>query len=304
MSADFFASADLNDDNELAPLQFTLDTQIGPGPYASVMQNILTRHCHEIRSNAETTVYQPIHQVSRKKLKELLTKRNNELFAFLQRPGRTPYPNGIAETIFRRYGHDIPSLQRNHISIARDLNLDISMNDTIQEIDQALQRSGGKSTSDLISQLRWCFSQYRALGEEVLRLEGQLSQKVEILDKLHQRLPLITSLSNNTALPHLIDAFGGYLDEVFQASKIEDIYKDLINTYKKWNILKEIISLQQAVTDINTREPMCGICIEEPVSTAIVPCGHTFCTSCARKLNINCYLCRGVIREKVRLYFN
>ena len=72
MSAEFFASADLNDDNELAPLQFTLDTQIGPGPYASVMQNILSRHCHEIRNSAETSVYSSIHQISRKKLKELL----------------------------------------------------------------------------------------------------------------------------------------------------------------------------------------------------------------------------------------
>ena len=161
-----------------------------------------------------------------------------------------------------------------------------------------------RTLTDLIGQLRWCFSQYRTLGEEVLRLEGQLAQKVEVLDKLHQRLPLITSLSNNTALPPLVDAFGGYLEEVFQSSKIEDIYKDLINTYKKWNILKEIVSLQQAVTDQNTREPTCGICIEEAVSTAIVPCGHTFCTSCARKLNINCYICRGPIREKVRLFFS
>jgi len=303
-AAEFYASADLNDDDELTPLQFTLDTSIGSGPYASVVQNIMTRHTQEIRTTAESSVYQTIHQINRKKLKEIITKRNNELFAFLQRPDRTPHPNGIAETIFRRYGHDIPSLQRNHISISRDINVDISMNNAIVEIEQGLTQAGGTNISSLTSQLRWCFSQYRMLGEEILRLEGLLSQKTDILDKLQQRLPLITSLSSNSQLPPLLDAFGNYIQEVFQASKIEDIYKELIATYKKWILYKEIISLQQSVSSPSSHEPTCGICLNEPVASAVVPCGHTFCASCARKLNMNCYICRSVIREKIKLFFN
>jgi len=36
---------------------------------------------------------------------------------------------------------------------------------------------------------------------------------------------------------------------------------------------------------------------------AIVPCGHTFCGGCAKKQNTNCYICRGQIRERIKLYF-
>jgi Zinc finger, C3HC4 type (RING finger) len=299
--SNFFSASDLIEDDELRTIDFSLDNSVAPGPYSSVLQNIFSRHCAEIRSHAESTL-SSIHQISRKRLKDTLVKQNNDLFGFLQRPDRTPHTTGIADAIFRRYGHDIPSLHRPIQPISRELNIDISMNTMLADIEQQLQRHGGTNILTLSAQLKWCFTQYRNAGEEILRLEAILTQKMEVLDKLHQRMPIISGLSSNDALPELIDSFSKYLEKTFQESKFEETYIQLAEVYKKWATLREIISLQQAVTD--TTEPTCSICLNEPIAFSVVPCGHTFCTGCSRKMNMNCYLCRGVIREKLKLYFN
>lgn len=302
----FFGATELVDDDD-RPLEFSLDAQAGPGAYSSALQNIFGRHCAEIRTQTDATIA-PLHQVSRKKLREIVSKQNNQLFSFLQRPDRTPHTNGIAEAIFRRYGHDIPSLHRGASQpISRELNLDVSMNSVTTDIETQLQRvtpQGQPLFNTLTIQLKWLFTQYKNLGEEILRLESILSQKIDTLDKLQQRTPVISSLTNNDALPELLESFGKYMEKAFQESKIEDTYKQLAETYKKWNVIREIISLQLATTDTSSSEPMCSICLTESVGFAVVPCGHTFCTTCSRKMNMNCYLCRGVIREKLKLYFN
>lgn len=302
----YFGAADLNDDDELRPLEFTLDTPVGPGPYSSALQNIFSRHCAEIRLQSDTSITS-LQQISRKRLRELVTKQNNELFGFLRHPDRTPHPTGIAEAIFRRYGHDIPSLHRGIQPISKELNVDISMNSTMTEFNTQMTRNVQESDgplTNLASQLKWVLTQYRHLGDEILRLETILTQKMEALDKLHQRMPIISSLSTNDALPDLLDAFGKYLEKTFQDSKIEGTYTQLAEAYKKWNILREIISLQQTITESGSIESVCSICLVDSVAYAVVPCGHTFCSGCSRKMNMNCYLCRGTIREKLKLYFN
>lgn len=301
--ADMYASADLNEEDEMRPLEFALEPPAIPGPYSSAIQNIFSRHCAEIRTQSET-VTGPIQNISRKRLKDLVTIQNNELFKFFQKPDRTPHPNGIAEAIFRRYGHDIPSLNRNITPISKDLNVDASMNHIIQDIDTQLQRHGGTTSISLVQQLKWVFNQYRTIGEEILRLESILSQKTEMLDKLQQRMPMITSLSNNDALPGLLESFSKYLEKSFQDSKFEDTYVKLAELYKKWSILREIISIQQSISQSDQNEPLCSICIQDSITHAIIPCGHTFCTTCARKINLTCYICRGTIREKIKLYLN
>jgi hypothetical protein len=103
-------------------------------------------------------------------------------------------------------------------------------------------------------------------------------------------------------LPELIDSFSKYTKEVFVTSNFENDYKELIELYKKWNIYKEIISYHHHFKT-ESEQPLCSICINETVSQVIVPCGHTFCSTCSKKQQISCYICRGNIREKVKLFF-
>lgn len=298
-----------NGDGYLMP-EINLDNPL-PGKYTTTVTNILSKHCSEVK-NASDEIVQSSISVSKKKLKELITKHNNEIFAFMGRPDKTPHMIGLAETIFRRYGQDIPTTIKGfnnttNTNILKDLNLDVSMSNLTTEFNEELKKlhiadeEGGLNL--FLKQIRWVGNQYKVIGEEVLRLETTLFEILDLLDKLHNRIPVITSLKSNEVLPELIDTFSKYTDSIFKSTKIEENYKELVEAYKKWNVCRQIVAFQHNFkTDNNC--PQCIICLTDPISTAIVPCGHTFCNNCVKKQNTTCYVCRGMIRERVKLYFS
>jgi hypothetical protein len=318
-----YASVNDLDEEELHPLDDTYlsgasltgmggGAGAGNGSYMITVNNILSRHSGEIRTAAEHAM-QPLHQIGRKKIKELVTRQNNTLFSFLQHPERTPGALGIAETLFRRYGHDAPQY-RGGSSISRELNVDISMTSVLQDVSSrlaavtaeaaaAITDASSNTLSVLSHQLRWIFLQYKATGEEVQRLEALLQQKTEMLDKLQKRLPLIMNLTSNSAYPPLLEAFNAYLEQAFQGSQIETTYKELMEAYKKWQVLRELVSLPAIANQNGSQEPTCTVCLTDAITHAIAPCGHTFCTQCVRRMAHQCYVCRGQAREKIKLYF-
>jgi len=272
------------------------------GKYTSTVTNILTKHCAEIRTECDEVV-PPLVAFSKKKLKDLIHKHNTEIFSFLAHPDRLPNLLTNAEIIFRKYGQEVPTIKGvpTH-QILRDLNVDASLDTVVGAIEHGVasqQATGPLAT--LLKQLRWLLQEYKNTGEEVLRLETTLFQKMEMLDKVHQRLPAIMNLTENRSLPSLIDAFSVYAKEAFQGAHLEENYKQLVEEYKKWNVCRQIISAQHAMRD--SPDPPCAICLLDTVSYAIVPCGHTFCSSCSKKQNTTCYICRGVIRERLKLFF-
>jgi hypothetical protein len=301
ISPEFASATWENGDGDTIP-EFSLDTQI-PGKFKSTVTNILSKHCSEVKASSDEIV-QPVINISKKKLKELVTKHNNEIFSFMARPDKTPHVIGLAETIFRRYGHEIPTIKgHSSTNVLRDLNLDASLCSVTAAFDEGLKKIQGEGgLDDFLKQTRWMFNQYKNIGEEVLRLETNLFQKIDMLDKLNNRIPMLTSLANNEALPELLDSFTKYADSVYKSSQFADNYKELVETYKKWNICRQIITLSNNFRS-ETHDPQCAICLTDPVTTAIVPCGHTFCGNCVKKQNTTCYICRGTIRERIKLFF-
>lgn len=267
------------------------------GKYKTSITNMLSNHYAEIKVNTDEVI-QPIINISKKKLKELVVKHNNEIFSFMTKSDKTvdklPKVISLAGTMIHKYGG----------GISKELNLDTSIIEIITELNDNLKKNivedGG--LDDYLKQTKWLFNQYKTIGEEVLRLETLLFQKVDLLDKLNSRMPLITSLENNEILPELINTFSKYVESVYKSINIEDTYKELIVAYKKWNIYRQTISHHSNFKN-ETQYPQCAICLEEVVMTAIVPCGHTFCGMCIKKQNTSCYICRGTIRERIKLYF-
>lgn len=290
-----------NVDKESIP-DFSLDTSV-PGKYRSTISNILSKHCSEVKNNSEE-ITQSVISVSRKKLRELVSKHNNELFSFMAFPDKTPNMIGLADTIFKKYGHEVPTIKGNNTgSILRDLNLDVSMCTVSASFDEGLKKLRGEGgLNDFLKQTRWICNQYKNIGEEVLRLETTLFQKIDILDKLNSRMPMLKGLTNNEALPELIDSFSKYAETVYKTTQIEENYKELVEAYKKWNMCRQVISLHSNFNN-KINDPQCAICLTDPVTTAIVPCGHTFCGNCIKKQNTTCYICRGAIRERIKLFF-
>jgi len=277
--------------------------RVVPDRYKHTISNALSAQCATIKLSSDE-ISQNITTVSKKKLKDLVAKHNNILFSFMIHPDKSPSIVNAAETIFRKFGQDIPTIKMNmKTNLLKDLHLDTALHDVIAEFDTNLKRIRGESSlNDFMKQLKWIFTQYKNIGEEVLRLETTLFQKIEMLDKLHNRIQMITTLSDNDTLPELIESFAKYAEKIYSASTFEENYIELIEGYKKWNVCRQIVSVQNMIRQDDS-DPQCSICLTEPIANAIVPCGHTFCTNCSKKQNTTCYICRGQIRERIKLYF-
>lgn len=286
-------------------LEFALDEwPEAPGKFKSTMTHIVSKHGTEIRLLAEERIPSASH-LSKKKLKELIAKQNNEILGFFTRPEKTPPILGAAENIFRRYGHEVPTLKSSTSTstFLTELNMDATLDAIVMEYNESLGRiRESDPMSTYLSQTKWFASQYKTIGEEVLRLETTLFQKIESLDKLQGRVPSVTNLEDNEAVPDLIRAFSAYAERVYQSSNLEENYRMLVECYKKWNVCRQIMTVPLMMRQ-ESAEPQCSICLLEPISNVIVPCGHTFCGVCSKKQNTTCYICRGPIRERVKLFF-
>lgn len=70
-----------------------------PGKYKSTVTTILSKHCLEMKSTIDDIAYTHT-QASKKKLKELINKHNNELFLFMMHPEKLPQMITSADAIF------------------------------------------------------------------------------------------------------------------------------------------------------------------------------------------------------------
>lgn len=281
------------------------------GRYTTPVNAIYNRHITDIRSAAADAI--PISQSqTRKKLKDLVSRHNNELFGFLH-PDGISNP-GFAETIFRKYGIESTPINRHYTpgSITREFGLDVSMNEVLQEMNTDFKKifdtSGVAAHTDPTSiqsflyGMRWLIAEYRMAGDEVSRLESLLNQRLGTLDRIHKKINTLQQLPENDALDAVYEAFQAYTDCAFKDAHIEDTYRELVTAYKKWSLLREIIAIQQIFEPKGT-DPTCSICITEAISHTVSPCGHTFCANCIKKMNTTCYLCRGQIKDRIRLFF-
>lgn len=292
-----YASVDFDDD----VISFDLASEEADGgEFANAIQNVFNRQTAEIRSSTEISIQQ-FKQVSKARLRELMSKHNNEIFSFFRNPERTPSQYTMAQTLCKKYSRDIPSINR--VPISRELNLDCSMNYVIMDLNENLFKHGKSDINELMTQLKWISNQYIACGEELMLLEKKLVEKLNIIDSINKRIPMLTTLQGNEFLPGVVDSFEKYVKKVFEDLKIEDLYKELVNVYKKWNVFREIFSFQMR-HNMESPSPICSICLSENISHAIIPCGHTLCASCMKKIHMSCYVCRGVVRERVKLFFN
>jgi len=142
---------------------------------------------------------------------------------------------------------------------------------------------------------------YVKTGQQLLEEENRLKICLEKMDKVQKRVTNIMDLQDNEATPELIASLEKYLMVTFRESDIEETYKRVIRLYQRHLYLRDAIQVFKATKE--SHEPLCAICLEEPIGTAISPCGHTFCSGCAKKMVNECGMCRGRIRDRLKLYF-
>lgn len=294
-----YSPADFPDAQDIQPTEIQLDpTSSGTVvPYSQLVSNVANRQLQEVR---EKTVSPATNGAAwKKRVKEFMLNKNEELLSFLRRPLSNHPTLSQADPFLRKFG--IATFTPTHHSL-REIFLDASGVSMIPKIEEELLQVGPASSLKLTEEVRWLYDNYRTAGEQVMKNESILRMKLDLLDKMHQKTLGIMDLPANEHSQHLQEAAMNYLTVFFKEQNIEEDYKNYIESYRRFAGFKELMSTFRFTENVD-KEPLCCICLQETVSFCTTPCGHTFCSSCVKRQSSNCYMCRAQIKERVKIFF-
>ena len=295
-----YAPANFLDAEELRPTSAMFDI-IGNGsetPYADAMNGIIKEHVSNINTSLECV--KPISHINwKRRLRDFITNENNNLLSTLKIPINTHPSIERGDSILRMFG----TLKRFPKAALREVALDMSGTDIISEINQTLESMNtGNGIDDHIKKIKYLCDEYRLAGENALKSEIELKRKMESIDKAYKTISGILDLNQSESYNMLMEATEKYLGEVYRDNNIENEYKLFIEAYRRFIYLKDVIAMTRSIESCES-EPMCIICLNDSVSYTLSPCGHTYCSTCIKKQLHSCFVCRGLIRDRVKLFF-
>ena len=295
-----FASADFESADDSIPTAAFLDIG-GNGqadPYSMAVGSILDKQFHEIREKSSTTLYNSSQW--KRRFRDFMGKKNNDLLDFLKVTVAHHPTLGPGEVLLRRFGN--PQVTPTHPSV-RDFILDASGSPVDEEVNAALVAlNGGTPINDYIVKTQGIFEMYREAGDEALKAQSLLKIKLDKLDRIQGKISGLFEIDQNENYEPLMQANEAYLKKVYEDTRIQEEYEKLVKAYRRFVTLREVATTARTVL-AQESEPLCSICLEESVSFALNPCGHTFCQSCIKKQNGVCFICRTHIKDKLKIFF-
>ena len=279
-----FSTADFQDAEEISSVQ----------PIQGMVQNILA---HNLRENV---IPIPPQVNWRKRLREMMIQQNENILSFLARPVGEHSVLGPVETIIRKYSIR-QEVAASSVKTCRQLLTDISGSSAHEDIADALASKGTSSLTQIKEQINILVEMYKNTGQVLMDEENRLKMSLEKIDKIQKRVSTIMEFQENEATTDLVASLEKYLAISFRETDLETTYKNIIKLYQRHLFLREAIQVFKVTQD--SHEPLCPICLEDSVGTAISPCGHTFCSSCSKKMVNECGMCRGKIRDRLKLFF-
>lgn len=299
-----YAPANFGDANDTRPSSAFIEALGGPDSMNSIVSQSLSRHLSEVApptSSPQLGSYSTNINNWRKKLRETMIHQNESILEFLFKP-ITEHPTlGPVEMALRRYSVR-QDIDVNSLKTVGELCSDLPNSEDIQkEISERLLQKGSSSMQELKAQVSGLIELYKETGEKVLECENQLKMRLDKMDKLHKRVAVIIELQKNESTERLITAMDEYIKTAFNDMGIDKFYKQLIYLYQKHMALRDSIQLFKTGTNL-PNEPTCPICLADSISYASVPCGHTFCGTCIRRMSSECGICRTKLRDRLKIY--
>lgn len=293
-----FSPADFGDSEDTRPLGavFDIGGQGSSTPYSIAINNMVNKAVDEIKNKNIS-----VHQGWKKKMKDFMTIKNNELLEFLNMKLKEHPVMGPGEILIRRFGN--PSVGPNHPSI-KDMVLDISGTDVLAEINGGVTAFNGETPVKCLTlQAKYIYEKYREAGEEIFKQQNLLRTKLDKLDAVQGKIIGLFEIDANEQFQPLMESVEKYLGVIFKENDIEKEYVGLLNAYRRFTLLREIVQTLRVPAQMEN-EPLCSICIQDPVSFVVSPCGHIYCSSCIKRQMTNCFVCRGAVKDRVKLFFN
>jgi len=196
-------------------------------------------------------------------------------------------------------GLDTPGFVTSSAWVARNLRSQVDHDAILADISGAL----GIGVSTLQEKIHTAMTLYlptlEAMDAAYVRLQSKLKQIEAFSSQVKAlRIPHATALvpeyeALQSALLHFIES-------QYAALRIDTDYKEFAEQYDRFQTYRSILCLLQPQ---GGAQPLCTVCMTEPISAAVIPCGHTFCGRCCSTQRNICYICRTPVRDRQRLYF-
>ncbi len=299
-STEGYAPADFPDASETRPSETLFDYGLthSEAPVTMCVNNLVSRHVYEMRektSGGGATM--PSNW--KRKLQEFVLFKMNDILEFASKPLAKHPVLGPAEILMRKFsrGNFTPS----HQSI-KEIALDASGIDIIASLNAELVKFEPNTIKGFQESTRFLYDKYREAGEKIIQNDGILQMRIDLFDKVQKRVSAFSELQVNDEFAALAQASEAYLARIFEENRIEEAYKNLIEAYRVFLVLRDILTVRGCIDTLGT-EPLCSICFSAPTQYAVTPCGHTYCATCVKKQMSQCYICRGQVRDRVKLFF-
>lgn len=292
-----YASADFTDAEEQSSFTFLSEglPALNEVNYSILLNNTLERHTYEIREKTQSI---PITSNQwRRRFRDFLTHRVKDLLDFVSKPLAKHPTLGPADALLRKFGR--PNFVANHHTL-RDVALDSSGVNIISLVEEGLKQFP-HTLKGFQEQTRYLFDMYRESADEIVRQDTVLQSRLATFDKIQSRVMALGDLQVNEEYQAMAVAAEAYLKRIFEENTLEPIYKALIEAYRNFLLLRDVVHMRRLADSIEA-QPLCNICFEEPIQYTITPCGHTYCATCVKKQFTTCYVCRGPVKDRVRLF--
>lgn len=292
-----YAPADFGDADDNRPIAAFFDSGLSQpsAPYTTAMNNVVQRHLFEVKQSTPSSI---TPNQWKRRFRDFIMTHTNDVLEFATKPLAKHPTLGPTEMLIRKFSR--PNFIPNHSSL-REIALDASGVDILSSIDQGLSQFD-HTLKGFQEQSRYLFELFRGSLEEIIRQNTVLATRLAVFDKAQSKILTLLEGEQNEFFQTLAETTEKYLKKVFEDNQIEEVYKTLIEAYRKFFLLKDIVSLRRLL-DTSIEEPLCNICFQEQVQYTISPCGHTYCGTCIKKQFTSCYICRGAVRDRIRLYF-
>jgi hypothetical protein len=290
-----FASTTFEDqDAGSGPVTITASPSLAP--VTTAIHNISARHLHDI--GAAVPDERQALRGWRRQLQDCMNQQHARMVRFLVSGGGDP--SGSDLDIARRCQEVLAKYSKptwNFASSIRDIAISADISGAADDLSSEL----GMSVETLRTAQKRAVRAYVQAATAVCAAETRLEEKLKRLDTIASRVNELMFLEPTEELGGLTAPVRAYLDSVYERVGIEEDYTALVENYKRFATLRGLVGLSQFE---RPPAPTCTICMTREVTTALTPCGHTFCEDCVRNQMTSCYICRVQIRDKLRLYFS
>lgn len=239
----------------------------------------------------------------RRKIKEIIQNHEEKILQFFTNPLPEEHPLKTAHTLLTKYGKvtnydpskQIPRFFKDFIVEAPQKGEEL-LNKYMEEL--LASKASDTAIQKWISISRHLIDYMRDTGDELIRLDQLLQSECQRIDQVTEKVTQLISLPN-PEIDGFQEMMDSYIEKQFKTFQVESHYWDYIFTLQKYSLLRDILIPQR--TNIQS-DPLCCICMTEPIVIAFSPCGHTFCTNCSKRTAV-CHICRQSVITRLRVYF-